>query len=350
MPVERMSVSVRISNALVSYVAYLGQFFYPAGLALFYPHRGSGLPLWKPIAALLALTAISIVALALRRRRPYVLVGWFWYLGMLVPVIGLVQVGGQGMADRYTYLPQIGLCVALAWGAAQTAASWSHRRWVCGVGSALVLAILMACAWRQTTFWRDNETLWTRSVGCNPRNGLAYGKLGEAVSARGRIDEAIADYEKAAKFSPGIVKIEYNLGNLLASKGRLDEAIKHFRVAVKLKPDYAPAQINLGNALGRMGRLDEAILHYRKAVEIRPEGAETHYSLGNALLVRGQLDEAIVHLEKAVTIKPDFAEAHYRLGNALTRRGRPDEANVHYQKALKLKPTLPPPPTSWWGR
>ena len=171
-------LSARISNAPVSYVAYLGQFFYPAGLAVFYPHPGPGLPLWKPIASLVALTAISIAVLAWRRRCPAVLVGWFWYLGMLVPVIGLVQVGAQAMADRYTYLPQIGLCIALSWGTMHVVRSWPYRGRVCGAGSALVLAILMACAWRQTTFWRNSETLWTHTVECTSRNAMAYNSLG----------------------------------------------------------------------------------------------------------------------------------------------------------------------------
>ena len=186
-PVDAMPLSARISNALVSYVAYLGQFFYPVGLAVLYPHPGPGLPLWKPVAALLALAAISIAVLVWRRRRPAVLVGWFWYLGMLVPVIGLVQVGTQAMADRYTYLPQIGLCIALAWGAAQAVASWPYRRWACGAGSALVLAVLMACAWRQTTFWRDSEALWKHTLDCTSRNSVAHDNLGFVLARQGTV-------------------------------------------------------------------------------------------------------------------------------------------------------------------
>jgi len=307
---NRISFSARILNALVSYMAYLGKFFYPAGLAARYPHPRADLPAWKVVVALLLLASISLAVMACRRR-PYVLVGWLWYLGMLVPVIGLVQVGGQAMADRYTYLPQIGLCVALAWGAAQTAASWPHRRWVCGAGSALLLAILIASAWRQATFWRDNKTLWTHAIACTSGNALAY----------------------------------TNLGNVLGSEGRLDEAIEYYRKAVQAQPDFFKAHFNLGNALlyGK-GQRDEAIAHYQKALKIKPDFAEGHCDLGDAFFFSGRLDEAIAEYRRTLEINPDIAGAHYNLASALHRKGRFDEAKLHYQKALKLKPDLPSPP------
>ena len=167
----------RITNAPVSYVAYVGQFFYPVGLAVFYPHPGSSQPIWKALGALVLLVGVSAAAVAWRRRCPCVFVGWFWYLGTLAPMIGLVQIGSHAKADRYTYVTQIGLCLALAWGTSQIAACWPCRRWACGVASVLVVSALMGCAWRQTLCWCDSEALWTQTLACTSRNSLAHYNL-----------------------------------------------------------------------------------------------------------------------------------------------------------------------------
>src|SRR3972149_5843265 len=169
-----MPLSLRMGNAVISYVAYLGQLFYPAGLALALPFPESDLPMWKVMGALLVLAAICGGVVALRRRCPYLLVGWLWYLGMLLPVIGLIQVGKQAMADRYTYLPQIGLCITLAWGVAQFTQSLPYRSSGWGVASALAVAALLGCAWRQTSYWHDSETLWTHTLACTSKNYLAH--------------------------------------------------------------------------------------------------------------------------------------------------------------------------------
>jgi hypothetical protein len=237
---DMIPLSARISNALVSYVAYLGQIFYPVGLAVFYPHPGTSLPIWKPTLSLLALTGISIAALLWRRRYPAVLVGWLWYLGMLVPVIGLVQVGGRAMADRFTYLPHVGLCIALAWGTARAVASWPYRRWVCGAGSVLVLAILMAAAWRQTTYWRDSKTLWTRAIECTSCNVVAYNNLSwlcatspEASIRNGK--EAIELAQQAVRLTGGQWPNYLDtLAAAYAEAGRFSEAIKTARAALDL--------------------------------------------------------------------------------------------------------------------
>ena len=177
-PIDFAPVSSRIANALFSYVAYVGQFFYPSGLALFYPYPSAGIPLWKVVGAVAVLVGISAAAVLARRRLPYLFVGWFWYVGMLVPVIGLMQVGLQAMADRYTYLPQIGLCIAVTWGAANVAVRWPYRRWVYGVASLSLVAGLMAGAWRQTSYWNNSKTLWTRTLACTTGNVFAHNNLG----------------------------------------------------------------------------------------------------------------------------------------------------------------------------
>ena len=210
-----VSLPWRLGNTLVSYVAYLGQLFCPLGLAVFYPHPENHLPVWKVAVAFLVLAGITFGALV-SWRRPYLLVGWLWYLGMLVPAIGLVQVGFQAMADRYTYLPQIGLSIALAWGVADVSRSWPCRRWVCGIGSALVVASLMACAWLQTSYWRDSETLWTHAVACTSQNAKAHTYLGMALGDLKRLDEAIAHFRQALEIKPDDADARSHLDSTLA--------------------------------------------------------------------------------------------------------------------------------------
>ena len=206
LPDERLPFCWRAANALVSYVAYVGQLFCPMGLAVFYPHPGAHLPLWKVAGAAVLLVSISAAAVSCRRRAPYVLVGWLWYVGMLVPVVGLVQVGAQEMADRYTYLPQIGLCISLAWLAAAACRHWPSPRWASSMAATVVLLALMACAWRQTSFWRDSEALWTRALACTSRNNVAHTNLGIFLAGQGRLDEAISQYRRALDIKPNFAQ------------------------------------------------------------------------------------------------------------------------------------------------
>jgi Flp pilus assembly protein TadD len=335
---ETLPILLRIGNALVSYVAYLGQFFFPVGLAAFYPHPEDSLSVWKAIGALLVLLCISAVAMACWRRRPYLLVGWLWYVGMLVPVIGLLQAGSQARADRYTYLPQIGLCVALVWGAADVCRSWPYRRWLCGIGSALALAALMGCAWRQTSFWCNSETLWNHALACTSGNCVAHYNLGIALAARHRLDETIMHYQQAMEINPNSPEAHNNLGVALRRLGRLDEATAHFRQATRLRPSYAIARCNLGSVLANRGQIDEAIGQFQKALEVNPEDATAHCRLGNALTLAGRLDEAMAHYRAALDINPDDAETHCNLGAALARQGQFDEAMTHCQAALAVQP------------
>ncbi len=245
-PNEHVSLPWRIGNAAISYVVYLGQFFYPVGLAVLYPPSSTEGRLWKLSAACLVLAGVTATALLARRRCPYLLVGWLWYLGMLAPVIGVVQVGLQTVADRFMYLPQIGLGIALAWGVADASRSWPYRRWACGVAASLALVILMACAWRQTSFWRDDETLWNHALACTGPNSAAHNAF----------------------------------GNALVDRGRIDDAIGHYRQAIEIRPDLAPAHYNLGVALGSLGLLDEAMAEYAQTIKLKPDSAKAHYNLG----------------------------------------------------------------------
>jgi Flp pilus assembly protein TadD len=292
----------RIARAAVLYVAYLGKTVWPANLTAMYPNE----PLesyWLALGAGILLGLLTAGALwGARRGQRWLAVGWFWYLGTLAPTIGLVQVGSQVMADRFLYLPQIGLCVALVWGAAHVAGAWPNRRWPLATGAALLLAGLMACSWQQTSYWQNSERLWTSALACTANNDIAHNYLGLALAGRGQVGEAIVHFRKALEIQPDNTEIQNNLGAALAGRGQVGEAIVHFRKAVEINPDNAKAHNNLGIALAGRGQVDEAIAHYQEALKIEPENAKAHRNLGNALAVRGRIDEAIEHYRAALAL------------------------------------------------
>jgi tetratricopeptide (TPR) repeat protein len=336
--IPALPLSLRIGNALVSYVAYLRQMVFPVGLAVYYPHPGSSLPIWKIIAAFVLLLVISAGAIAARRKRPWFLFGWLWYLGMLVPVIGVLQVGLHARADRYTYLSQIGLYMLLTWAAADLCTGLRHRRLVLGGCATAILTALIFCAYTQTTYWRNSVSLWTHALACTPDNAIARYSLGDALLKKGSLDEAIIQYQKALQIIPSYADAHISLGIALLQKGSVDEAITHYQKALQIEPGYAKAHNNLGIALFQKKNVAEAITHYQKALQIKPDFEEAHNNLGNALLQEGSADEAIAHYQKALQIKPDYAEAHINLGNALFKKGSAEGAIPHFQKALLIKP------------
>ncbi|MEY2495489.1 MAG: protein O-mannosyl-transferase [Verrucomicrobiota bacterium] len=310
---EPLPLTWRIGNALTAYVTYIWQMIWPINLAPIYPHPEGGLPAWLVVGAMLILLIVTGTAFLRRRKNPYVLTGWLWYLGMLVPVIGIVQVGAQGWADRYTYLPQIGLYVLVTWTLADVTAGWRYRRELLGAGGALAVAALGWTAWVQTGFWRNSETLWTHTLAVTTENEVAHNNLGEVLDKRDQIDEALSHYEKALEIRSHKQTSRYDF--LLA--------LTHS---------------NLGTVLRRKGLLNDAIDHYRKAVELQPDYAEGYFGLGGALTEKGWLDGAIDAFRKALTLEPEYAGAYIGLGTALLRAGRPVEAIVQYQKALELAP------------
>ena len=343
--IASLPLSARIGNALVSYAAYLTQMIYPAGLAVYYPHPGTGLALWKIIAAFVLLLAISIAVIAVRRKQPWFLFGWLWYLGMLVPAIGLIQSGMRAQADRYTYLPEIGLYILLTWMLVELTASWRGRRWLLGGGAMVVLSILIACARTQTSYWRNSESLWTHALACTTDNTIAHNNLGDAFYKQGRMDEAITQFQQTLAIDSNNPEAHYDLGNAFFQQGRMDEAIAQFQTTlainssdVDVRYNYADVHNNLGNVFLRQGRTSEAVAQFQTALAINPQDANTHYNLGNAFRRQGGLNEAIMQFQKALAIKPKFAEAHYNLGNALLQQGHVDEAITHFQKALEFKP------------
>ena len=348
-PFEQISLPLRVGNALISYVTYLGQMFWPSGLAVFYPFTAGGVGVSKVVLSLVLLAGISTGVFVLRRRHPYFLTGWLWYLIMLVPVIGIVQVGAQARADRYTYLPQIGLYLLLTWAAADLCAGWRHRRVVLGGCATIILVALIFCARTQTAYWRNSESLWTHTLACTSDNFIGQNGLGNALLKKGSVDEAIAHFQKALQIIPDNAEAHYNLGSALLKKGSVDEAIAHFQKALQIKPDYVEAHNNLGNALFKKGNVDEAIAHYQKALQIKPDYAEirnnlavalakAHGDYANTLVQMGRDDEAIVEFRKALELFPDFADARHGLALILLHKGQVDEAIAQFRKIWEQYP------------
>lgn len=269
---ENFPFPMRIGNALISYVAYLGKFFFPAELAVIYPHRGGRIAVWEIVSALLVLMGISILAWVWRRRQPQLLVGWLWYLGMLVPVIGLVQVGTQAMADRYSYLTQIGLYLALAWSVAGVVRSRPQWRWLCASISALAIAVLIVCSWRQASLWRNSETLWRHTISCTSRNAVALNNYAVALDHSGRRDEAAAYFQEALAIAPQDSEAHCNLGITLQGMGRFREAIAHYRLAISLDRRYAAAQNDLAWLLATAP--DPALRNGREAAVVAQQALD----------------------------------------------------------------------------
>ena len=335
---EKVPLAQRLGNAAISYVVYLRQMVWPADLAVFYPHPLGNLHVEDVVMAGTLLCAVSAGVIVVRNRQPWLLVGWLWYLGMLVPVIGIVQSGDLARADRYTYLPQIGLYILATWGATDLCKKWSHGHLVLGSVAVTILGSLLAAAYVQTGNWKNNVSLWTHTLACTSGNYIAHFNFGHELGDHGKLDEAIEQFQKGLQITPDDAKAHYLLGVALAGKSRSDEAIKHYRRALQLEPDYPEAQNNLGFLLAGKGDRDEAIKHFERALQLRPDFAEADSNLGLALAEQGRMDEAIKHFEDLLRVRPDDPKAHNNLGNALAEQGNTADAISHWREAIRLKP------------
>ena len=297
---EELPIFERINNAVVSYVLYIWQMLWPVNLAVFYPHPENRLPLWEIACCLLVLMCITVAAIALRTRRPYLLTGWLWYLGMLVPVIGLVQVGWQGRADRYTYLPQIGLYIAATWAVVDLTVLYRYRRATLSTAAILVIGALTLCAWVQTSYWRDSETLFRHALAVTVNNDVA----------------------------------ENNLGIVFLRQGKVDEAISLLQAAVDLRPDNSPAHENLAKALLQKGQVADALIHYRKLLQLQPDNIEVHNIVGTVLTQQDRVAEGVEEWEKVLAIQPDNGNAMSNL--AWVFATSPDQSLRDGPKAVRL--------------
>ncbi|HSU53468.1 MAG TPA: tetratricopeptide repeat protein [Candidatus Dormibacteraeota bacterium] len=376
-----ISLPGRIENAIVSYAKYVADFLFPHDLAVLYPHPGNW-PWWEIGLSAGTLVVLTLAIFWLGRTRPYLPVGWLWFLGMLVPAIGLVQVGVQSMADRYTYLPYIGLSIIVAWGLGELFACIKildpdarEKPAVIPVGATVGMIACAVLTSKQISYWQNSETLFRRTVEVTKGNYLAHNNLGFYLSAKGKTQDAMAEYRKALEINPlyedalnnmgyalagqkkyqeaiGFyeaalrirpkhTEVHNNLGNALADIGQVDEAIKHYRIVLEQNPEHADAHNNLGIALAMKGQFDEAVGHFHAAMRLKPKDASAHSNLGNAFAVQHKLDEAIAEYKESLRLNPKDAQAHNNLGNALTELGRLDEATQQYEKALRLNPDNP---------
>jgi protein O-mannosyl-transferase len=329
----------RVGNALVSCVVYLRQTVFPAGLAASYPIPPNGLPMMKTLLALVLLVGISAGAVVWRKKHPCLLLGWLWYLVMLVPVLGIIQISKDAAhADRYTYLPGIGLAVAGTWAVGDWSAGWKHRQAVLGGITIVIIGALLVCGHIQASYWRDSQSLWTHTLACTSGNALAHLRLGAALAKNGQTEGAIGQYREALKIKPDDAEIHSNLGLALFQAGQMEEAIGQYHQALALAPENAPARNYLGFALFTKGKTEEAIAQYLKALESAPENAEARNNLGFALFAQGKTDEAIAQYRLALQAAPENAGALSNLGNALLRKGDLDSAMACFKKAAALNP------------
>ncbi len=335
---DQLPFALRMENAVVSQVTYLWQLIHPTGLACLYPNPTSHLPLWQTAGSLAMILGITGVAYAFRRTRPWLIVGWLWCLGMMIPVMGIVQISYYSHADRYTYLPQIGLVLALTWLAAEVCAARPGRRLLLGGGAAVILTALIFRAHAQTAYWRNSEALWRHTLACTTDNLIAQNDLGDALVQQGQLEEAITRFQTALQIKPGYAEAHYNLGNALVQQGKAAEAIVQYQLAVQDKPTYVEARNNLANTLIKQGNLDEAIAQFQQALQLKPDRAESHYNLANALFQKGRMEEAVAQFQKVLQIEPGHAGALNNLGYAFLQMGRGDEAIAEFQQAVQLKP------------
>jgi len=338
---EQLSLWRRLDNAVVSYVAYVWKTIVPKDLCAFYPFPATPQPLWQFAAALLLLAGVSYLAVWSWREHRYLAVGWLWYLGTLVPVIGLVQVGEQALADRYTYLPLIGLFIMLSWGAHDLLTRWKADARIFGALGLLLLAALAAPSVRQVAHWKNEKTLFQHAAAVTQGNFTAHNNLGNVFSEEGQHQQAIRHFEAALEIRPDYPKAHNNLANAYLELGESDAALRHFELALELAPESFQVHYNMARVLVRLDRLEEAAQHYSRAIELNPGLVPAYRSLGILLVQLGRPQEAERYLREAIRLQPDDALAHHSLGDAYRKLGRTDAAIASYSHALRGSPNDP---------
>lgn len=331
---EVIPLTTRVENAAVSYALYILKTLWPTRLAVFYPYPLQSL-IVPAIFAAIALLAITVLAILAFRQRPYLAIGWLWYIVTLLPVIGLIQTGSQARADRYTYIPMIGLLIALVWGLSEVLKPWPRIQ---AVLAAAAVAACFTLTWFQVQTWRDDISLYQHAIAVVPDNYLARFNLAAVLEAQGRTDDAVAQLREAVRVRPYYVPARAELGQLLAVEGHPGEALEELQTAVKLRPDDAIARFRLGSVLGSLGRVNEAEEEFEQAIRLQPDNADAHYNLGLALAQQERMQEAVREFEATLRLRPEDADAHFNLGIALARLGRIDDAIPQFSEALRIRP------------
>jgi protein O-mannosyl-transferase len=335
---DTMPLSVRLANGLLSYVLYLKKMIWPFDLGVFYPHSGMPAP-WIILAAVLLLSVISLAAVLYRREYPYLLTGWLWYLGTLVPVIGIVQVGSQALADRYTYLPMVGIFIMVSWGIADLSRRLPGRRIVV-VGAAIACLLVLAVITRsQIRYWRDSVTLYERALTVTKENCVAHNNLGVALFAAGHHEDAARHYKEALRIRPDYADAHSNMGDYFYQRRDYARAINQYGFVLKNRPGNVKVQKSMGMALWSMGREREAEVHFREFLRLATKDEkEKALYWGNLLIQLGEYKRAMEHFETILRDDPGNPMVHNDLGVALMRLGMPDQAVSHFRRALYLQP------------
>jgi len=332
------SLLTRLGNALASYVSYLRKMFWPSDLAVFYPHPGYSLPAWQIGGSFLLLVCVSILVLRARKKQPYLAVGWFWYLGTLLPAMGLVPTGAHLMADRYTYVPLIGIFIMIAWGAPELLAGLRQKRSLWIASSLIVVSAVMVSARQQLNHWRTNIALYEHAIRVTKNNFVAHNNLGTALKKQGEYSEAVAHFAEAVRIYPRYSDAHSNWGASLIKEGKFEEAKDHLNRALQITPNMADAHNNLGVIFKKKGNLKEAVAHYAEAVRLTSHDPESRNNLAIALSLQNKFPEAVEQFNEVLEIFPYHAKTYNNLGVTLERQGKVDEAISHYLAALKLSP------------
>jgi len=367
---EVVPLSQRAANALVSYIAYLGRMLWPGNLAAYYPY--GSLSVWLVGASALVIGAVTVILIRLSRGRSFLFVGWLWYVFTLVPVIGLIQVGGQARADRYTYIPLVGVFIIAVWGATAILERRRFGSLALKIAACILVFALAARARNQVRYWESDLVLWKHAVqatGANPfartNLGLAFidagdyasgieqytealkikpdavetrNALGVAFFKQGNLDAAMKQFDMVLRINPGFAETHSNRGMVLAQRGNIEDAFAEFRKALESIPDNPKVLYNFGFALAGQGRMDEAMSYYRNALAVKPNYADALFQMGNILVGKGMLSEAAVEYAKALEIRPEYEDAHNNLGVILLRQDRNEEAIAHFEEALRINP------------
>ena len=335
---EALPITTRIANALISYNNYIIKTIWPQNLAVFYPYPPGELSLSYVSLAALAIAGISFFSICSFKQHPYVAVGWFWYLGTLIPVIGLIQVGAQSMADRYTYIPLTGLFIIAAWGIPDLLKKWRSNKIILVILSIIIISAFSTRSYFQIRHWKNSTAVFKNAVTVTDNNWLAYNNLGLALMRNGKLNDAVFYYKKALQIKPDYLTALDNLGLTLHQLGKFEEAIFYYTKTLKIDPKHARVHNNIANLLTTLGKLEEATKHYKKAILIDPEFAEAHYNLANVLAAQGQLDKAVFHYESAIKNDSEYSDAYYSLGCILLRQKKFKKALAHFAQVIKINP------------
>lgn len=328
---------LRVENVIRSYGLYIAKTFWPSNLAAIYPFP-KHIPVGPMIGVALALIVLSVAFFAACRRRPYLLVGWLWFLGTLVPVIGIVQVGAQSMADRYSYIPSIGLFIAIVWGVADILCVKPKLRGLFVGSGAVSLAACLVVTHIQLGYWENSDQLFKHTIAVTKDNFVACASLGGNMDDQGRTNEALHYCMESVQIASHYPTGQYNLGTVLLRMGRTDEAIQHFQAAVKDDPTFADAEDNWGKALVDQGKLQEAAAHFTAAARLQPDNPEVHYNLGTLLAMESKMPDAAAEFSEALRIRPDYADAQDSLAVVFMKVGKPDDAFPHFSEGIRLRP------------